>query len=401
MAAFLDIPTLLIVGVLAGAIAALTFALLWCCDRCQIWLGAMAQALVAGTLATAFFVTGIMAPSQAATFVGHALLALAYGLAWRGFLAFDNRRRPSLAAAVGALVWLPFLAVPLLRQTPGAAAALSAAVIGGYSLAIAWQLHAGGRREPLPARRPAAALFALHGLAYLGRIPLLALYPSPAGAGEAAVSPWFALATLESLILTLVLVVSVLVLSAQRAAACHCRAMQTDALTGLPNHHAFFATIGPMIEQSSGDGALLIFDLDHFHVVNDRFGREHGDEVLVAVASALNAEVQSPDVFARIGDEEFALYMPSVGIDVGLEVAEYLCRKVEALKIVIDGEPVALTTSVGVASLVDVGRDAEALRAGADLALGESKRIGRNRARAYRKASHLQDLMREAWRRAG
>jgi two-component system cell cycle response regulator len=126
--------------------------------------------------------------------------------------------------------------------------------------------------------------------------------------------------------------------------------------------------------------SLLMFDVDHFKRVNDSHGHLAGDYVLAKLAKVSNATVRTEDVFARYGGEEFGVIcrgvpLPSAGI-----LAERLRSAVEATAFESDGQRVPLTISVGVAAHPDLAvENAAQLIAGADEALYEAKRGGRNR----------------------
>lgn len=402
MGELISVSTLLLVGVLGGVTAGTTFGFIWLTERRNPSLGVWAASLWLGAAACAFYMLRPVVPDWTSVLFGNAVLAFAYGLIWLGFQLFEGCRPVVWKAVLGAVAWLPFLAIPLLHDEPTLHAALAASVMALYSLAIAWKLILRRRIEPLPARLPTAVLFAAHGTLYALRVPLLMLLPDFGFEATFDQSPLFIAGVLEALLFTLFLVVAMLTLLAQREARLHRKAADIDALTGLPNRSAFFRAAEALLQGAGERGVLMVFDLDHFHFVNDRFGREEGDRALRAFAQVLHREVRPPDIVARVGDEEFALFMPSIRLDVGLSIAEYLCRRTEELKLVTEaGEHVPLTTSVGVASVADVGANIESLMAAAGAALAEAKRIGRNRCRAYRAASTLHGRLMDNWLRTG
>jgi diguanylate cyclase (GGDEF)-like protein len=390
MGDILNISTLLVVGLLGGIVAGTALGFLWLLDRRNRAFGVWAISFWFGALACALFIASAVLPDWTAILMGNAILALGYGLIWLGFQVFDGRRASLWKAAIGAVSWVPFLAVPLLHDEPQMHAALAGLVMAGYSLAVGWRLTQRRRFEPLPARLPTGVLMYVHGMLYLLLGPLVLLTPGWVTDEGFRQSPLFVAGVLEALVFSLLLIVAMLTLSGQRDAHRHRRAAETDALTGLPNRAAFFRKAEALLSGGGCSGVLMVFDLDHFRLVNDRFGRAEGDRALQAFAHVLRREVQPPDIVARVGDEEFALFMPSIRLDVGQTVAEYLCRQTAALRLTtLNGEAYPITTSVGLASVADVGADLEALVMAADVALVEAKRVGRNRARAYRAAHDL------------
>lgn len=402
MGELINVSTLLLVGVLGGATAGTALAFIWLTEKRTPALGLWAASLWLGATACAFYMLRPVVPDWTSVLFGNALLAFGYGLIWLGFQLFEGCKPAIWKAALGAIAWLPFLAVPFLRTEPALHAALAASVMAIYSLAIAWKLVLRRRIEPLPARLPTAILFAAHGALYAFRVPLLLLLPDFGFEASFDQSPLFIVGVLEALLFTLFLVVAMLTLLAQREARFHRKAANIDALTNLPNRSAFFREAEALLQGSCERGVLMVFDLDHFHFVNDRFGRDEGDRALRAFAHVLHREVRPPDIVARVGDEEFALFMPSIRQDVGLSIAEYLCRRTEELRLTTkDGEHIPLTTSVGVAAVADVGADIGSLMAAAGAALAEAKRIGRNRCRVYRAASKTHGRMLDDWLKTG
>ncbi|WHT22642.1 GGDEF domain-containing protein [Crossiella sp. CA-258035] len=131
--------------------------------------------------------------------------------------------------------------------------------------------------------------------------------------------------------------------------------------------------------------ALLIVDLDHFKLVNDRFGHQAGDEVLRLVAAVLEESTRATDVVGRYGGDEFLILAPGVNLSGALTLARRICHRVSALTIAHDdltGNPATisgLTTSVGVV-VQRPGDDlgpADLVRY-ADAALLQAKEAGRN-----------------------
>ena len=152
-----------------------------------------------------------------------------------------------------------------------------------------------------------------------------------------------------------------------------------DPLTGAANRRAFNERLRFEAERGVRMNAPLVMvmlDLDHFKRVNDDYGHETGDKVLVAVASLLTKAVRPYDLVARIGGEEIALLLPGIDLERGFEIAERLRR--ELAEHAIDGYPDRITASFGVA-LLPPGGDPERLMSRADAALYRAKAGGRNR----------------------
>jgi len=148
------------------------------------------------------------------------------------------------------------------------------------------------------------------------------------------------------------------------------RAAETDPLTGLLNRRGFDARVC-----EGAPGAMLMLDIDGFKAVNDRYGHGVGDTVLRDAAVILTATLRRRDVLARLGGEEFGVFLPGLTIGDAREAAERL-RSAVAGQLRAQTEPV--TVSVGVAmSRPGLARDA--LIAEADRGLYAAKQGGRNR----------------------
>lgn len=161
------------------------------------------------------------------------------------------------------------------------------------------------------------------------------------------------------------------------------RAALTDQLTGLPNRRQFFETCDAIMAAPAHDlgsdapatlGCLALFDLDHFKVINDRFGHAAGDEVLRAVARIGLRSAAATGTFARLGGEEFALLMPGVTLEGAEAVCTRLLERIAVLGVMWDSHEIRVTASAGVAELRD---SCDATLRRADAALYRSKSSGR------------------------
>ncbi|MEJ3652361.1 GGDEF domain-containing protein [Actinomycetes bacterium KLBMP 9759] len=170
-------------------------------------------------------------------------------------------------------------------------------------------------------------------------------------------------------------------------------AASIDGKTGLLNAAAWHAKAGRELrraERAQERAAVLVLDLDHFKLVNDRHGHLVGDTVLAAVAAAVRAEVRDDDLVGRFGGEEFVVLLRGVDVDnnrTGAEaVAERIRRRIAALEVEVPGPhgPVVLdqfTVSIGGAVNPPDDLDLARLIATADTAMYEAKHRGRNRVR--------------------
>ncbi|MBB4506132.1 GGDEF domain-containing protein [Rhizobium johnstonii] len=180
-----------------------------------------------------------------------------------------------------------------------------------------------------------------------------------------------------------------------RLAARHRLDAITDPLTGLLNRRALFDQYGarPM----GATTAVIVFDIDHFKSVNDRFGHATGDRVLNVFAGELSAHCRTGDTAARLGGEEFVLVLKEIMPGRAELTAERIRRAFEAREIHIDDEVLTCTVSVGVAPGRSKSLDFDTMLSAADKALYVAKRAGRNRVEL---ASYLKAVPVEATRTA-
>jgi len=126
--------------------------------------------------------------------------------------------------------------------------------------------------------------------------------------------------------------------------------------------------------------SLLMLDVDHFKRINDTYGHQAGDQVLIRVAQKIAETIRVEDLLARYGGEEFALMLREATDDQALACAERVRRAVEGAELFASGTPLKITVSVGVATLLDSDySQPEELIATADKYLYRAKHGGRNR----------------------
>lgn len=154
-----------------------------------------------------------------------------------------------------------------------------------------------------------------------------------------------------------------------------------DVLTGLANRLLFQDRLSNGLSQahrSHRQLAVLLLDLDRFKVVNDTLGHQTGDQLLKQVAIRIAGHIREGDTLARLGGDEFALLMPE--IQSTTDAANVARKLITALQppVVIDGQDLLVTTSIGIAVYPAHGGTAEELIKHADMALYAAKDAGRN-----------------------
>lgn len=162
----------------------------------------------------------------------------------------------------------------------------------------------------------------------------------------------------------------------------------TDHLTGLYNRRFLVDALGKEFQRASrkqGHLSLVMLDIDYFKRVNDTYGHQAGDAVLVALAGMVRQHLRSYDVAARYGGEEFLLVLPEATLEESVAVAERLRHETTELAFDRNLRDLCLTISLGVAAYPDNHADSmESLIWQADEALYQAKQNGRNRVETYK-----------------
>jgi len=155
----------------------------------------------------------------------------------------------------------------------------------------------------------------------------------------------------------------------------------TDGLTGLTNRRAFdilFRQAALGAKRTDTPIALLMFDIDHFKKVNDKYGHLAGDQVIKAVAGVLSARRRASDVACRWGGEEMLLLLQDCRIEKAYAIADDIRAEIGRLEVPAGGKTISFTISAGVAEMTSDDTE-DSVIARADAALYVAKNSGRNR----------------------
>jgi len=157
----------------------------------------------------------------------------------------------------------------------------------------------------------------------------------------------------------------------------------TDGLTGVLNHRAFMDKAKSAFELArryQRPISMLMIDVDHFKRVNDTFGHQAGDLVLVRLCELINKSLRGPDMVGRVGGEEFAVILPETGVEQTVQITERLLKSVRDEVLEVKPETaVNVTVSIGVATVPPLAPDLDAVMMAADRALYQAKSMGRDR----------------------
>jgi diguanylate cyclase (GGDEF)-like protein len=337
------------------------------------------------------------------TLVGNALgemfsLALnavgfvACGMVWNASRVFHGRKPNLPGLVLGAIAWVAAV-MTLAPEASAMRMTIGAGIVAVYAALTATELWS-ERRKAQQRRWPAFAVPVLHGFVLM--LPILLgdlLHPH----GDIfAGSIWVTVFSVELVLYAVGTVFVIFMLVSERTVTAHKTAASMDPLTGMFNRRGFAEATSRVIEREANAGrpvTVMIFDIDHFKSINDRFGHPAGDEILKLFATVVINSLRITDLSGRVGGEEFAALLPC-SLEEGVIAAERVREAFERSGIVDETGPVDTTVSIGVAG-GPAGTELEVLLAAADTALYQAKRGGRNRVEA---AEEL-PLSLENWRR--
>jgi diguanylate cyclase (GGDEF)-like protein len=370
---FLDVPTLAFVSIALAGLLGLFLVLCWMQERDLRPLAWWGSAYLIGAASMALWV----APAPRYPLppeVPEALTLLACGVIWSGIRLFHGRELRPLGAAAGAVLWPVLCGMPGVGEGTQTRIGLGALTVAAYTFAIAWELWR-ERRKSLFSRTAAVIVPCLHAAVFLMPLAMQRLM------SHAVAAKWLTVLALESIIYGVGTAFIVLQMVKNHHVHMYRRAATTDHLTGLPNRRAFLAGASDLCARRGrkrGQVTLMMFDLDHFKSINDRFGHAIGDEALKVFAQVLMTGMRTDDIMGRLGGEEFAAIVPG-DVEVAAKIAERIRTGFEQAGATIAGHAIGGTVSIGAACARAPVGDLDALINRADAALYDAKHAGRNR----------------------
>lgn len=302
------------------------------------------------------------------------MIFIACGMIWNGVRLFRGRPLLPIAVFAGAIVWLALCQLPAFPQGSLDRIALGAVVVSVYTFFIAFELMR-ERRRSLYSRTATVVVPLLHAAIFLIPLALRIFTPNVIAAS------WLTVFTLEMMIYAVGTAFIVLLMVKDHHVDIYRHAAATDYLSGLLNRRAFLENaLRLCANRANGDKpvTLLMFDLDRFKTINDRFGHAVGDEVIRMFAQVARRSTRSTDIVGRIGGEEFAVIVAEP-MHLALLIAERVRSGFEKDGATVAGYPIDATVSIGAASSDGLVTNIDALIARADVALYRAKGEGRNR----------------------
>ena len=154
---------------------------------------------------------------------------------------------------------------------------------------------------------------------------------------------------------------------------------RTDPLTGALNRRGFCELANKAVNNRRNQSLCLVYwDIDHFKSINDNYGHAAGDSVLIQSVANVREKIKNTDLIGRFGGEEFVMLLDNDDKSQAVELAEQLCKNLEALELTHNERPIRVTASFGIAHLELQQNNLEQAIDAADKALYRAKQLGRN-----------------------
>ena len=305
--------------------------------------------------------------------VGNVLVMLAYGGLLNAFRRFCGKPIGT-HWLLGALLWALLCCFPAFYYSlPKRVLVLCIACVA-YTAALiqlVWQA-----RDTLKATFwPAQLLLWIHLLFHLARLFLDSAIPStqPGAIGGSDFSVYV---ILESILFVIGLTFTILAMVNERMQIALKHTSLHDPLTSVWNRRALFAEAEKIVARCRRQNrpfSAILFDLDHFKSINDRYGHHQGDQILIHFCEIVRGLIPAEGRFARLGGEEFAAIIPAEARD-----AEAWCEAIRLAVCASQPNEIAWSVSIGFATVTHGQQNFESLLALADAALYHAKASGRN-----------------------
>lgn len=376
-AAALDTETLFVVAVLLTTMLGLLLLFMWKQDHYDAlaWLG---YSYLIGGFAVAYANAEWMVTPPLPHGIANALLFFACGMTWNAARLLHGRRVLWAEMSLGAAVWLGACAFAGSSHWSTGRTVLSAMIVAAYTVLTATELWR-ERRKLSSGLWPAVLVPCLYGAAFVVPICLALLLPAERIAAGLA-GRWQSVLVMGVMLYVVGMAFIVLILAKEAAKQIHTDVAATDEMTGLLNRRGILTAAQRLIERAGHRRepvSVLMFDLDLFKSINDRFGHLVGDEVLRLFATTASKHLHASDLVGRLGGEEFVAVLPAP-LTEGVAAAERVRSAFEAVATEVCGHVVRATVSVGVTS-GPPGTDIASLLIKSDAALYRAKAHGRNR----------------------
>jgi diguanylate cyclase (GGDEF)-like protein len=318
-------------------------------------------------------------PDSLSIDLANAVLFGSFALTWCGARVFDRRKPEPAVALVGVAVWLLACRLQTFTTAVELRVLIGSGIVTAYTWAAAYEFWR-GREEALVSRWPAIFMLFAHGALFLLRTPIGAVAHIAPG-NNLGMSGWLELLSIEGLLFTISIAFILLAMAKERTEYRHRTAARTDPLTGIANRRGFLEQTALSRRSAAGTqpAAVLLFDLDHFKTINDRYGHAVGDHTLQIFADIAKAHIGTAGTVGRWGGDEFVAMLPNTTREIAATVAERIQVALAHAAADIDGRLVGATVSTGIAFSSHGAFELPVMLLKADQALYRAKADGRNR----------------------
>ncbi len=161
---------------------------------------------------------------------------------------------------------------------------------------------------------------------------------------------------------------------------------EIDSLTGVFNRRAFLNHVCDELDTNNGDSTLMMFDIDWFKHINDRYGHLSGDAIILHIIELICHELQKisqAQIIGRLGGDEFVLLLSNLNGQQGKAFAERVRNKVDTIPYQVDKQSIHVTISIGISQFASGENNYKGVLSRADKAMYYSKHNGRNRVTLY------------------
>jgi diguanylate cyclase (GGDEF)-like protein len=379
MALNLDVNTLFLVTMYVEIILGLLLFVAWAqgfSRRALAWWG---SAHLLRAVSIMLFGWHGTVPQSVSIDLANAVLFASFAVTWCGARVFDRRRPEPALALVGVAIWIFVCRFSPWPTSPEVLSLVGGGIVAAYTWLTAFEFWR-GRAEALVSRWPAIFMLFAHGALFLLRTPLGATLESRS-TSSVALSGWLEILSLEALLFTISIAFILLAMAKERTEYRHRAAARTDPLTGIANRRGLLEQ-AVASRRAGGDArsiALLLFDLDHFKAINDRFGHAVGDRVLQIFADTAKSHIGADGLIGRWGGDEFVAVIVKAEREGAATLAERIQLAFAKAAAEVSNQPVQATVSTGMVFSAKGAAELPVLLLQADQALYRAKADGRNR----------------------
>lgn len=372
MSMSVDVLTLYLLNFVVAFVMAGIYFFSWLHHRDVAGVRGWATALALGALGSLELSLRTTSSPLPLVVMANSLVVAAYATVWMSVRRFNTGERALNRAVIPtALFFVIFTAALVGGADVNVRVALCSLAIAILSLLAGWEVLRARISEPLISRIPTALALLITSIAMVVRIVFSLLEAPPQDPATPFYDPTQGITLLINTICVVAMTLGFLMMAHERLRHHYESLARTDELTALPNRR-FLLDEGKRLRHPA---CVLMIDLDHFSEVNREFGHAGGDQALIAFANLARGQLRPSDLVARYGGEEFCALLRDVDEPEARGIAERLRASIADLSIDMDGRPLRITASIGLARLEG---DLETAMRKADAALYRAKALGRN-----------------------